>query len=57
MGTYFGVTIRVTLVPFPPADSPSKPKIRAVLAHLSLSDLDRRKKRHSNVPGMHSTTA
>ena len=37
------VTIRVTALPFPPADSPSEPKRRTVLTHCSLSDLNRRK--------------
>ena len=44
------VTIRVTALPFPPADSPSEPKIRTVLAHYSLSDLKRRKKKRPDVP-------
>ncbi len=45
------------MVPFPPADSPSKPKIRTVLAHCPLSNVKRRKKEHPRVPGMYDTSA
>ena len=34
-----------------------QPKIRTVLTHCSLSDADRRKKKHPDVPGMYGTSA
>ena len=53
----FPVTIRVTSVPFPPADLRSNPKLHSVLAHCSLSDTSVVKNEHPDVPGMHDAAS